>query len=78
MADPKQFPAALNYAYAVICVVVCGVGGVGYWYWGDAAQVRPPPLCVSCFSLEESHASKKWPWPALGDSAACKLQPCLL
>lgn len=42
MADPALFPAALNGAYVITCIVVCSIGGVGYWYWGDSAQVREP------------------------------------
>lgn len=39
MADAALFPAALDGAYAITCIVACSIGGVGYWYWGDSAQV---------------------------------------
>lgn len=58
MADPQQFPAALNIAYVIICVVVGGVGGVGYWYWGDSAQVRYLLLSVFAWCLLMSQCTQ--------------------
>lgn len=39
MVDASLFPAALDGAYAITCAVACSIAGVGYWYWGDSAQV---------------------------------------
>lgn len=39
MADASLFPTALDGAYTITCIVVCSIGGVGYWYWGDSAQI---------------------------------------
>ena len=39
MANPKDFPRALNIAYSLMATVLVAIAAVGYWYWGNLAHV---------------------------------------